>query len=402
MGMHKNNDVLSYKFITFFLIHFYLIFYISCSDKDKKQQDISTVKKIESKTAKSKHAKTSNSLTLIMGGDALLHAAVYDDAKYTLEQKEQSKSKPVFGYDFRKMFIHTAPLISQYDLAFYNQETILGGQEIGLSSYPAFNSPQEFGDCMVDLGFNIISLANNHTLDRGEKAIIKSLQYWNKQPVLTAGSYMSLNERNTPKIYEKNGITYTLLAYTYGTNGIPIPKNKEYFVNVYNKDMLAKDIAKVRDKVDLLIVSMHWGDEYMFRPNKEQEEFAHYLSKLGADIVIGNHPHVVQPIEWINNTLVIYSLGNMISAQNGLEKRIGMFAGVNVTKDLKNNKISLHDLHIHLIYTYYDKERSNFSIYPFTELTEDILPNYKKVYNDYLKVVTQRDATQSIRIIPLP
>ena len=253
------NKTRFYNLMLLYFLCLYIFSFIACSDKEKKQQEI----KKDSKVIES---KVSNELTLIMGGDALLHTAVYNDAKYTLPQEKDSKAKPTFSYDFSKMFIHATPLISQYDLAFYNQETILGGKELGLSSYPAFNSPQEFGDCTTTLGFNLISLANNHTLDRGEQAIKNSLEYWSKKPVIAAGSYMSLIERNTPKIHEKNGITYTLLAYTYGTNGIPIPKHKEYLVNVYNKEMLKKDIENVRNKVDLLMVSMHWGNEYDFKP----------------------------------------------------------------------------------------------------------------------------------------
>lgn len=190
------NKTRNYNLIFSCFLCLYIFSFIACSDKEKKQQEI----KKDSKVIES---KINNELTLIMGGDALLHTAVYNDAKYTLPQEKDSKTKPIISYDFSKMFIHTAPLISQYDLAFYNQETILGGKELGLSSYPAFNSPQEFGDCMINLGFNLISLANNHTLDRGEKAIINSREYWSKKPVIAAGSYISENERNTAKIYEK-------------------------------------------------------------------------------------------------------------------------------------------------------------------------------------------------------
>ncbi len=386
------------KFYIFIILLYTCIFlfYTACTDKEQKQQDTPTTK-----TTKS--TPESNELTLIMGGDALLHAPVYNDAKYKLPLQDTTKpiTKTAFGYNFNKMFIHIAPIIAQYDLAFYNQETILGGKEMGLSSYPTFNSPQEFGDCMVNMGFNLVSLANNHTLDRGEQAIINSLTYWQNQSVLTAGSYRSFEDRNTPRIYKKNGITYALLAYTYGTNGIAIPKGKEYLVNVYTKTMLANDIANIRDKVDLLIVSMHWGDEYVFQPNAEQQDLAHYLAELGVNIVIGNHPHVVQPIEWINNTLVIYALGNMISAQRGLQKRIGMLAGIKVKKDSQNGQISLHDLHANLIYTYYNNKIKDFQIYPFTKLNDTILPNYKQIYHDYLQVVTQKDKAHLIRTIPL-
>lgn len=385
-----------FKITSLLCISFFCL--TSCVDKDKKQESPANIAQSPQK---------SNELTLIMAGDAILHSPVYNDAKYTLSGQDSSRkvsvgqdSKKAFGYDFSKMFLLISPIISSYDLAFYNQETILGGKEMGLSGYPTFNSPQEFGDCMVKIGFNLISLANNHTLDRGKDAIINSLKYWQNKPVLASGSYMGVDDRNTPRIYEKNGITYTLLSYTYGTNGIAVPKNEEYFVNVYTKEMLESDIKSVRDKVDLLLVSMHWGDEYTMQPNSEQEELARYLAGLGVDIVIGNHPHVVQPIEWIGRTLIIYSLGNMISSQRGLKKRIGMLASVKVKKD-SEGKIALNDLHVQLIYTYYDGKTRNFKIYPFNMLNDSILLNYREIYRDFLQIVTQRDKEKSIRTMPL-
>ncbi len=374
-----------YKHINVSILCFIILIILnSCVDKDSDKTQKS-INKLEQE----------KELTLIMAGDALLHSHVYKDAQHMITQDNKQNQ---ITYNFNKMFNNIKSIIQNYDLAFYNQETILGGKELGLSSYPSFNSPQEFGDCMIDLGFNIVSLANNHTLDRGEKAIQSSLKYWENKPALTAGSYKSFEDRNTPRIYKKNDIKYTMLAYTYGTNGIKIPKNKEYLVNVYNKDMLKDDIAKIRDKVDLLIVSMHWGNEYQFLPSKEQEEFAKFLAEQNVDIIIGNHPHVIQPIEWINNTLVIYSLGNMISAQKGLERRIGMLVGIKIKKDSKTNLIKLTDLHANLIYTYYDELMQNFSIYPFSKLNDNILPNYKNIHEDYIKIIKQRDIKDTIKI----
>ncbi len=376
-----------FKLISIFTILFLVLGLSSCVDKDNNKTNDNK------ETAQPKIIQKQTQLTLIMGGDALLHAPVYKDAQII---KQNNMQQTQINYDFSRMFDMLSPLIKRYDLAFYNQETILGGKELGLSSYPAFNSPQEFGDSMIDIGFNLISLANNHTLDRGEKAIMSSLKYWSNKPVLTAGSYQSFKDRNTPKIYEKNGIKYTMLAYTYGTNGIKIPKGKDYLVNIYSKEVLQKDIKQVRDKVDLLIVSMHWGNEYQFTPNKEQEELAKFLAKQNVDIIIGNHPHVIQPIEWINNTLVIYSLGNMISAQRGLERRIGMLVDVRVIKDLQTGTISLKDLHANLIYTYYDDFIRNFRIYTFSQLSEEILPNYKYICKKYSQIVKKRDISDSV------
>lgn len=328
--------------------------------------------------------QSKNEIELIMAGDALLHASVYKDAK----QNDQT-------YDFSAMLENLAPVIKKYDLAFYNQETILGGTSLGLSTYPAFNSPQEFGDNMLTLGFNLVSLANNHSLDRGEKAVRLSLEYWKNKPALTAGSYNSFLERNTPKILEKNGIKYTLLAYTYGTNGIPIPQGKEYLVNVYTTKMLQEDIAKVRDKVDLLIVSMHWGIEYDFAPSAEQRKLAKLLADCGVDLVIGTHPHVIQPVEWINDTLVYYSLGNLISGQKGTNKRIGMIGGVHIQKTEKG-KVKLSNARADLVYTYYNAQFKNFKLYWFDQLNNAILPDYKTIYKEYTKIITKDDA--SIRI----
>lgn len=323
------------------------------------------------------YALANSKLTLIMGGDALLHASVYNDAK-----QENG------DYDFSSMLKTLEDVIPKYDLAFYNQETILGGKELGLSTYPAFNSPQEFGDNMLSLGFNLISLANNHTLDRGEKAVRSSLAYWKDKPALTAGSYESFQTRNAPKILEKNGIKYALLAYTYGTNGIPVPKGKEYLVNVYTKAMLENDIRAIREQVDLLIVSMHWGIEYEFEPSAEQKKYAKLLADLGVDLVIGTHPHVVQPVEYIGDTLVFYSLGNLISAQKGTNKRIGMLGSVEIEK-LENGKVAIKNPKAELIYTYYNSRFRDFKLMWFSDLNNAILPDYKKIYKQYTNIITQ-------------
>ncbi|MCI7710854.1 MAG: CapA family protein [Helicobacter sp.] len=320
------------------------------------------------------HLVASDSLKIVMVGDALLHKSVYDDAF------KQGR------YDFAPMLESIAPLVESYDVRFYNQETILGGTQLGLSTYPNFNSPQEFGDAMLALGFNLVSLANNHTLDRGEKGVRAMLEYWRTKEhsisdLLTAGSYESKQSRAMPRIMHKNGITYTMLAYTYGTNGIPLPEGKEYLVNVYTKQMLLEDIKAVRDKVDVLIVSMHWGIEYETTPSKEQREFARLLANNGVDIIIGNHPHVIQPIEIIDNTFVAYSLGNFISGQKGLAKNIGALIGLSLHKT-KEGKIIFDNIESELIYTH-STQGKNIRLYPFSKLNETLLPNYKAIQKEY-------------------
>ena len=254
-------------------------------------------------------------LSLIAVGDNLIHGSVY---------REANKHANYNGYDFKPIITNIKEIVSNYDVAYYNQETILGGTELGLSDYPTFNSPYEAGDAMIDAGFNLVSLATNHTMDSGKKAVENSCKYWNeKKEVLTSGSYCSEEEKNEIRIKEKNNITYTMLNYTYGTNGMPVPN--DYLVNVWPTDIdninnpekdtkyqayktkVKEDIEKVRDKVDLLIVAMHWGVEYTHNPTEYEKDMASYLSSLGVDLIIGTHPHVIQPVTWIDNPLVIYS-----------------------------------------------------------------------------------------------
>ena len=320
--------------------------------------------------------------SLFMVGDSLIHSAVYGDADLGNGT-----------YDFSPMISEFSDIVSNYDLAFYNQETILGGTSLGLSSYPTFNSPYEVGDAFTNIGFNLVSLANNHTLDCGKQAIINSKNYWNpKGNVYTAGSYSSLEERNQIKVKEINGIRYAFFAYTESTNGIPIPNGEDYLVNMYSNEKAYQDIISVRDQVDIIIVSMHWGEEYSFEVSSRQREIASYLSSLGVQLIIGHHPHVVEPIEYVNDTLVIYSLGNFLSAQRGIDKLTGLMVSLDIVKTTVNSvsTITLENIKAGLTYThseYVNGYRTNFKVYPYQNLTESILPNYQMYYNKYLDIV---------------
>ena len=377
------------KFVLFIILTLLIILSGLYLFKKEPQSDLK-----QEKTEEVQKVKTSK-LSLVMVGDALLHSSLYNDGYQN------------GVYDFKKQLEYIKPIIQNYDLAFYNQESILGGTSLGLSNYPTFNSPQEFGDAMIDAGFNMVSLANNHTLDKGEKAVISSCEYWKEKDVLTAGSYSSNEEANEIRIKEKNGIKYTLLAYTYGTNGIPVPSGKEYLVNLYSDEKVKEDIEKVRDKVDLLIVSMHWGTEYQAEPTEEQKRQANYLSSLGVDIIIGTHPHVIQPITYIGDTLVIYSLGNFISAQstnNDYNKMVELMSSIDVIKEEQGGKVNikLDNLQNELLYNYYQKGSrwTNFKVIPFSQMNVSYNSDYQRLYNKYSEVVRMYD--KDIKINPLP
>ncbi|MBQ9854386.1 MAG: CapA family protein [Bacilli bacterium] len=335
--------------------------------------------------------------SLVMVGDALIHDSLYNDAK-------EGNS-----YNFYKYLSYIKEYVSDYDIAYYNQETILGGTSIGLSSYPSFNSPQELGDAMVDAGFNLVSLATNHTLDRGANAVKLSRQYWNKQEgVHAVGSYSSFDEKQEieSKILESNGITYSVLNYTYGTNGIQVPSGKDYLVNLWDdtnnfdgyKKKVKSDIDNIRDKVDVLIVAMHWGREYTHNPIDIQKKTAKYLASLGVDLIIGTHPHVIQPVEYIDDTLVFYSLGNFISAQksescSNYKCFIGLMSSLKIKKEIINDEtvITFDNINNELIYTYHNNYK-DYLVIPFSN--KDIkkyLPDYKNVYNKYVSYIATDD-----------
>lgn len=346
---------------------------------------------------------------LVMVGDALIHSSVYKDA---------NRLAGYNGYDFKPQIEFVKEKVSNYDIAYYNQETILGGTSLGLSDYPTFNSPQEVGDAFVDAGFNLVSLATNHTIDRGKNAVISSREYWNNLTnVQAVGSYQSYEEKQTieSRVLESNGITYAMLNYTYGTNGIPVTAN--YLVNVWPTDLnlntvsadttyqeyketVKNDIKNIRDKVDVLIVAMHWGVEYTHTPTQYEKDMAAFLAENDVDIIIGTHPHVIQPVEWIDDTIVFYSLGNFISAQyqnqgtcSNYKCMVGLMSSLDITKTVKGDqtKITIDNIQNDLVYTYY-KNWSNFKVIPFSDTRiKDYLPNYQSVYDTYSKIIESTD-----------
>ena len=326
-------------------------------------------------------------VSVVTTGDALIHSGVYKDA-YNGQD-----------YDFSKQFELVAPIIGEYDIAYYNQETIFGGEELGYSNYPRFNTPSHLGIDMQEAGFNMVSLATNHSLDKNEKGIINALNFWNSQEnVLSSGLYLSEDDRLEDRIFEKNGITYTLLSYTTSTNGLPVPKGKEYLVNVYSEEKVKADVERYRDKVDIIFVAMHWGVEYTHTPNSEQVTIANYLASIGVDVVIGSHPHVIQPIEKIDDTLVIYSLGNFISAQEGEKKLVGMLASFDITKTTKDNtsQIVIDNVGVDLTWTYYKGFRQ-FKVVPFSVMEDKYLKNNSDVYNRYKAIIEKSTIPVTIK-----
>lgn len=398
------NQIITVTLILIILINGY--FLLSKKNKTNTKEIIPVIIEKEEKK-KDEHYEA----TLIAVGDNLIHSSVYKDA---------NKLANYNGYDFKPMITDIKDIVSNYDLAYYNQETILGGTELGLADYPTFNSPYEAGDAMIDAGFNLVSLATNHTMDSGSKAVENSCKYWNsKENVLSTGSYCSDEERNKIDIREVNNIKYTMLNYTYGTNGMP--RIKDYYVNVWPTDIdninnpekdtkyqayketVKQDVERVKGKVDFLIVAMHWGVEYTHNPTEYEKDMASYLASLGVNLIIGTHPHVIQPVTWIDNTLVIYSLGNFISAQyqnqgtcTNYKCTTELMTNLTIEKDIKDDitSVKITNVENELIYNYYNQSTwRDFHVIPFSnEKIKTYLPSYKTVYETYKNVVQSIDS----------
>ncbi|ANU24085.1 CapA family protein [Planococcus donghaensis] len=267
-------------------------------------------------------------------GDILIHERVYLDAK--------SENR----FDFNPMLEKVTPYLQQADLTIANSESIVGGSEIGLSTYPAFNSPYEIGAALKNSGVDVVTLANNHTLDRGLPAIENAIRYWDQIGMVHTGSALSDEERAKVTLVTRNNITFSFLAYTYGTNGIPTPGGMDYLVNRIDPLVIQQDIKRAREVSDIVVLSLHFGQEYQSMPNAEQIELAHFSATNGADIILGHHPHVLQPPEWIDTAdgrraFVIYSLGNFLSGQDGLDRQIGAILHLDIVKKVTANSSSI-------------------------------------------------------------
>ncbi|MDY0410433.1 CapA family protein [Paracerasibacillus soli] len=310
--------------------------------------------------------KLNQTITLTAIGDILIHARVYDVAKTE------------HGYDFTPFFSHVKSYLNDTTITFANQETMIGGTDLGLSTYPAFNSPYEVGDALKDAGVNIVSIANNHTLDRGEKAIQNAIKHWEAIDMMYTGAYKNKTDQERIRVMEtEEGVSVAFLAYTYGTNGIPVPKGKDYLVNFINKEIIAGEIAKAKEMADVIVLSLHFGNEYERFPNNEQKDLVQFAADQGVDIVLGHHPHVLQPITWVegkegNQMLAVYSLGNFLSGQKGMYRQIGGVFKCTITKTYKNGKPKIEVTAPKFMPTYV--KENEWKPKPMFQLTERDLP----------------------------
>lgn len=308
-------------------------------------------------------------LKMLSVGDNLIHDGIYEQA--------QARAGGT-GYDFSFAYKNVASAIKEADIATLNQETVIA-EGYKPSSYPMFNSPKELGDEMVKIGFDVVNLATNHMLDKTTKGLLQSLDYWDsKEGVVHTGAYRNAQELNKVEYIEKDGIKIGLVGITQHTNGIKLPSNTEVkIIYTDNEEAIKAKIEAAKKECDVVLVNAHWGEEYTNVPTDLQRNLAKKMANWGADVIIGHHPHVIQPVEWIekddgSRTLVAYSLGNFISQQNRAPRMIGGMLRYDLTKDFSSGKVTISNVTFETIVTHFVNNKHDIQIYRLSQYNDTL------------------------------
>jgi poly-gamma-glutamate capsule biosynthesis protein CapA/YwtB (metallophosphatase superfamily) len=275
-------------------------------------------------------------------GDLMCHSTQYNYAHVEAD-----------SFDFTPVYRYVKDIISSADFAFGNLETVTAGSKKKYSGYPFFNSPDQYVSALKEAGFNLLTTANNHSLDKGEEGLLRTIAVIEREGMGYNGTFVSQEDRDSVRVYEINGINVAYLAYSYGTNGLPVPKGKNYLINLIDTLLIRQDIQKARENSDIIIVHYHFGEEYKRKPSASQLNLVDKTIQYGADIIIGGHPHVIQPAEFregnnstLDSVFVIYSMGNFFSNQRWRYSDAGVILQLNLNRNITTGKINLADVSI--------------------------------------------------------
>lgn len=337
---------------------------------------------------------TQHCVSMAFTGDLLFEQGLYDAWE---------------NYQFGAYFDRVKPYL-QADLVVGNQEVPIGGEELGVSGVAyTFNAPKQIADQLTDVGFNIMTLSNNHSYDMGYQGVVNTLHNLKNNRIETVGMYETKEEAEQIKVIEKNGIKIAFLAYTYDTNEY-IPPEYEYVVKTFlneqhefddaHKEMIRQEVEIAKQEADVVIAAMHWGTEFTYGINSNQIDATNYLNELGVDLIIGNHPHCLQTMEEVTNehndnkTIVFYSLGNFVSSAAMVDRasiefanmyEVGAIVNLNIIKDIKTNKIHIEQMELTPIVNHFEHGYTNFSLIPFKEYNETLASKHyqREFSNDF-------------------
>lgn len=307
------------------------------------------------------------SVTIRMAGDVLLH-----------EKVVESGLGSDGTYNFDHLFANVKDEIQSADIAIVNQEVILGGKELGLTGYPSFNGPFEVGDAIASAGFDLVLHGTNHALDKGARAVVSCCNYWreNHPEISFIGISDKADDANNICIKEEKGIRIAFINYTYGTNGIPLPEGYPNAVTYLDEATVRRDIAYAEENADFTVVLPHWGTEYVHEPDQSQIRWASLFAECGADLVIGTHPHVTEPIGTVGNMPVYYSIGNFVNstAQSGAgiaDRMVGAIADVTITRS-DSGEVIIEDYGVIPTVTHLSEGPCGITTYKLSDYTEEL------------------------------
>lgn len=366
-NINKENTIKLQKFflILLILILLFLLFFITKNYylKDKpillskdellknKENNENTMANniIQEEISENKEEAITFNLTAI--GDTLCHNTQYWDA-YNSNTKK---------YDFSYVYEDIKYYTKIADITIGSLETNFAGEDIGYSNYPLFNTPDSLATALKNIGVDVISLAGNHALDYGYTGLCRTIDVLDEADISHLGTYKTAEDRDKILIKNVKGVKIAFINYTYGTNGIPLPSGKEYCVNLIDKELIKEDIIKAKElNVDMIVACMHWGIEYSTTANNEQKQLADFLFENGVDIILGNHPHVLEPMEkrtitledgTVKDVFVVYALGNFTADQRDEITRDSAILNLNITKHT-DGKISINKVEYTPIYMY--------------------------------------------------
>ncbi|MBQ8246956.1 MAG: CapA family protein [Lachnospiraceae bacterium] len=319
---------------------------------------------------------------LVMVGDMLMHLRV-----------TQSGRMEDGTYNYDHIFEHVREDIQAADIALVNQEIILGGPDLGYSGYPMFNTAYELGDAIDDAGFDVVLHATNHTMDKGRAGLMNCLNYWseNHPDIKILGANKTQEEYEEVYIYEQDGMKIAILNYTYGLNGMPMPSDMPFAVDMMDEDKMSADLAKAEAEADFTVVCIHWGNEYQTYASENQKMWSNYFLERGVDLIIGTHPHVIQPVEWYedeegNRMLVYYSIGNFINSTadsgRGIGARVvGAMAEVEIIRD-ENGEVVIGDYGVTPLVTQIEAGPGNITTYKLEDYSQELADSNQMSYKD--------------------
>jgi poly-gamma-glutamate synthesis protein (capsule biosynthesis protein) len=320
-------------------------------------------------------------------GDIMCHSPEFNSAKVSTD-----------SFDFTPVYRYVNKYLHDADFTIGNLETVTAGKNKKYSGYPFFNSPDQFIQGVKNAGFNLVTTSNNHALDRGESGVTRTIKELINYNLNYTGTFISQRDRDSIRIFDIKGIKTAFLSYSYGTNGNPIPRGKKYLINIIDANLIREDIAGARKLgSELVVVYFHFGREYEREPIEFQKELVKKTVEFGADIILGGHPHVIEPAAFYKTTnarldsgFVIYSLGNFLSNQSWRYSDAGVILYLNISKNVRTGSLWISGVEFLPTWVYKGiiDNKKEYVILPANDslklpfLKESARQNMKKAFDD--------------------